>query len=119
MRKYIDPEHLKAVIKDHTYLLTDHINSTGYGMFWCGIEHAIDEEPEADVRENTVGAWVWAAGDTVICNRCGYPIPWIEGTGYEFGNYCPQCGADMRCEKVIQGDSGSKYVIKQILRSET
>ena len=99
MRKYIDPEHLKAVIKDHTYLLTDHINSTDYGMFWCGIEQAIDQESAADVRENRRGRWIKQNPlvDTEECSLCGYNV-----IDEEFETpFCPWCGArmDMRGEE--------------------
>ena len=54
----------------------------------------IRELPNADVRENVKGTWKIYCDDKGVvedcyCDQCGFNS--VIG-----GNYCPNCGADMR-----------------------
>ena len=43
------------------------------------------------------GKWVNNLHDIPICNQCGYMTPYDRAIDdYEYGNFCPNCGADMR-----------------------
>lgn len=49
------------------------------------------------------GKWVNNIHDIPICDQCGYMTPYDRAIDdYEYGNYCPNCGADMR--EVISDD---------------
>lgn len=57
----------------------------------------IDCQPTADVRENVKGEWKIYCDDKGVvqdcyCNQCGFNS--VIG-----GNFCPNCGADMRGER--------------------
>ena len=47
--RLIDADALKNKIEQHSYPLSDRINSIESGMFLCGIYQAIDESITADV----------------------------------------------------------------------
>lgn len=54
----------------------------------------IDTEPTADVRENVRGEWKIYCDENgkvtdCYCNQCGC-------NSFIGGNFCPNCGADMR-----------------------
>ncbi len=56
----------------------------------------LDCVPSADVRENVKGTWKIYCDDKGVvedcyCDQCGFNS--VIG-----GNYCPNCGADMRGE---------------------
>lgn len=47
--------------------------------------------------ERKPGKWVNNIHDIPICNQCGYMTPYDRAIDdYEYGNFCPNCGADMR-----------------------
>lgn len=47
--------------------------------------------------ERKKGEWVNNIHDIPICDQCGYMTPFDRAVDdYEYGNYCPNCGADMR-----------------------
>ena len=46
--RLIDADALKEIISGNSYILRDSINSMNFGMFWDGIEQAIDESPTID-----------------------------------------------------------------------
>lgn len=43
--RLIDADALMNLIREHSYPLTAHFNSTDYGMFTIGIQQAVDETP--------------------------------------------------------------------------
>lgn len=50
--------------------------------------------------ERQRGEWVINIHDWPICNQCGYMTPFDRAIDdYEYGNFCPSCGADMRKEE--------------------
>ena len=53
-----------------------------------------------DVVERKHGKWIYNDMSRRICSNCGNPVAFklIDGDWYE-GNFCPNCGADMRGEK--------------------
>ena len=77
--RLIDADALKEVISGNSYILRDSINSMNLGMFWDGIEQAIDEAPTIDAvpKQHLVN---WA--HVIRCKDCiywqdnnnGYPV---------------------------------------------
>ena len=53
----------------------------------------IDTEPTADVRENVKGEWIADELTGWLCSNCGEHI--VLNIRMH-GNFCPNCGADMR-----------------------
>lgn len=46
------------------------------------------------IKEQKTGKWVYNIHDIPICDRCGYMTPYVRAIDdYEYGNYCPNCGA--------------------------
>lgn len=57
---------------------------------------AIDAMPTIE-PERKKGKWINNVHDIAICNQCGYMTPYDRAIDdYEYGNFCPNCGADMR-----------------------
>lgn len=55
----------------------------------------IDDAPT--IEERKTGKWINNIHDIPICDQCGYMTPYDRAIDdYEYGNYCPNCGADMR-----------------------
>ena len=102
MNRYIDADKLSETIKEHSYLLSDSINSRNYGMFLDGIMQAIGEAPTADVQEVRHGHWIEKALDNFrkvkcSCSICGWSgvdnyDSYVDIHDFEF---CPYCGAKM------------------------
>lgn len=67
------------------------------------MEHPCTEsqrESVKDVSDIRVGRWVNNIHDIPICDQCGYMTPYDRAIDdYEYGNYCPNCGAKMEVEK--------------------
>ena len=60
--------------------------------------HALSEAIRALSAERK-GKWVNNIHDIPICNQCGYMTPFDRAIDdYEYGNYCPSCGARMESE---------------------
>ena len=60
------------------------------------VKDLIDQQPTADVRENVHGKWEIYCDENgkvtdCYCNQCGC-------NSFIGGNFCPNCGADMRGE---------------------
>lgn len=53
----------------------------------------IDTQPTADVRENVHGEWIADELTGWLCSNCGEHI--VLNVKMH-GNYCPNCGADMK-----------------------
>ena len=51
MQRLIDADALKKLIANHVYPVADVFNSRDQGMFWGGIEKAIDDAPTVDAVE--------------------------------------------------------------------
>ena len=88
--RLIDADALKEIISGNSYILRDSINSMNFGMFWDGIEQAIDESPTID------------AVPIVWCKDCryyqdnngGYPnadCKWCKDETPDANDYC-SCG---------------------------
>lgn len=86
MAKFVDVEVLKK--QDfQDYSKTD-------------VEHAIDNCPSADVKEDKLGVWVFdKENDSYKCSLCnGEALCDSSGRGYVLqllSSYCPYCGAEM------------------------
>ena len=58
----------------------------------------LENLPSAEPERKT-GKWVNNINDMPICNQCGYMTPYDRAIDdYEYGNYCPNCGAKMEGE---------------------
>ena len=58
----------------------------------------IDEMPTIEPERKT-GKWVNNIHDLPVCDQCGYMTPYDRAIDdYEYGNFCPNCGANMRGE---------------------
>ena len=64
-----------------------------------GVETAIkyvELIPPVTPKRKT-GKWVNNIHDLPVCDQCGYMTPYDRAIDdYEYGNFCPNCGADMR-----------------------
>lgn len=77
----------------------------------CAEYTRLKSVPSADVRENVHGKWINSKGkpvpwdemnancpcDSSYCSVCG---EWLTASDEYpvIGNFCPNCGADMRCK---------------------
>lgn len=65
-----------------------------------GVMQVLDELEPADVAPVVHGKWIEDEGEGyngIHCSQCRFPIPYGNVMmGY---NFCPKCGADMRCEQ--------------------
>ncbi len=117
--RLIDADTLKEAIKSDMYVVDYGVEGAIYGMFWSGIENAIDEQPTveqldeiSDAYENgyqqgkfegrKTGKWLYGATETgalniqyreYICSECGWSHSLMIPR-----NYCPNCGAKMEVE---------------------
>ena len=63
---------------------------------------AVDEDEIAEMPTLTLddlrpkGRWIKTGSDHYVeCSECKSPM-YIHSIAYSFGNFCPNCGADMR-----------------------
>ena len=54
-------------------------------------DEIVDAQPTADVRENVRGEWINKGFMVAECSNCQEQFHELE-----IGNFCPNCGADMR-----------------------
>lgn len=90
MAEYIEREALREVV---THLrFGKHLNKDAALNL---MERAIDNLPPADVVERKCGEWI----DDTFCSNCRWYAEDADGhIIMSFGNFCPNCGADMRGE---------------------
>lgn len=56
---------------------------------------SLDMLPPVTPKRKT-GRWVNNIHDLPVCDQCGYMTPYDRAIDdYEYGNYCPNCGAKM------------------------
>ena len=59
------------------------------------IRETLDTVPSVTPKRKT-GKWVNNIHDLPVCDQCGYMTPYDRAIDdYEYGNYCPNCGARM------------------------
>ena len=90
MAEYIDREAFKKEIRR---LSTHYLNE------WdtLGVLAAVDRIPAADVRPVVKARWVYTDMSRLVCSNCGSPVAFaLKADGWHHGDYCPNCGADMR-----------------------
>jgi hypothetical protein len=72
-------------------------HSENKAYFEC--ESAIEKLPAADVRPVVKAEWVYTDRSRLVCSNCGNPVAFaLKEDGWHHGDYCPNCGADMREE---------------------
>ena len=118
--RLIDADALKEIISGNSYILRDSINSMNFGMFWDGIEQAIDESPTIDAVPATLTdtlcylhevGWMqehdkfltkdvapvrhgrWVVIDAEEPRR--YGCSECKRLSWHMENYCGNCGARM------------------------
>lgn len=72
--------------------------SEGHGVCWVTFMDWIKKMPTVNVRENISGEWIEKPeiGDCCyICSECGFVR---DAYFLDVGNYCPNCGAQMKEE---------------------
>ena len=75
-------------------------DGTNYDIYTKEVKEHLEELPTADVRENVRGEWQKVDEQPyfrkhfhkVCCSVC-------RKQGYDYWNFCPNCGADMRGDK--------------------
>lgn len=86
MTEYIDRE---AVLWDLHHLWDwDSVDGITASTVLKQVITDVKNVPAADVRENVKGKWE-PRGGYYYCSQCGARYEWG-------GNFCPNCGADMR-----------------------
>ena len=94
--RLIDADALKA----KWYEIND-IDETDRGARFVGyteIARLIDDAPTVEVGRPH-GEWLNNEQDIPICSNCGYFTPYDRAIDdYEYGNFCPNCGAEMRAD---------------------
>ena len=68
--------------------------------FWTSQYEALRNIPAADVRPVVRGKWIMNDECRTVCSLCGNVVAFVahQGRRWAFGNFCPNCGADMREE---------------------
>lgn len=94
--RIIDADALKEAIKNDIYVVDYGVEGAIYGMFWSGIENAIDEQPTVEPK---TGKWAYKITDAYIqrtCSACGWSERMYHRNRNQDGlirNYCPNCGS--------------------------
>lgn len=98
MARYIDAD---ALMKEFRDFVRDSNNSDFATVpNWNDAVSLVGSAPTADVVERKRGKWVNNIHDMPICNQCGYMTPYDRAIDdYEYGNYCPNCGAEMEASE--------------------
>ena len=76
----------------------DDLHGKDPSQIWdtADIEVWVNALPSAQ-PERKKGKWINNIHDLPICDQCGYMTPYDRAIDdYEYGNFCPNCGADMR-----------------------
>ena len=102
MADLIDREELIIKIRENCYLLSDFSNSQGYGMFWTGIEQAINEQPPADTERHAHWIFDQRFKGSVDCSNCNFCDSYNDDFGFgtkqdykEENKFCRNCGYRM------------------------
>ena len=55
----------------------------------------------ADVRPVARGEWIMNDESRTVCSLCGNVVAFVSHPDrrWDFGNFCPNCGADMRSQE--------------------
>ena len=63
-----------------------------------GARKIIETFPAADVRPVRYGKWILNDDSKTVCSLCGNVVAFVSHPDkrWDFGYYCPNCGADMR-----------------------
>lgn len=65
-----------------------------YHLIMVALEHEIEKLKARKDRPH--GEWINNEHDIPVCSECGYFTPYDRAIyDYEYGNYCPNCGARM------------------------
>ena len=93
MARYIDAESLAESVNNWLYNINTyyHPHSKRTTIPTSEVFDLIETEPTADVRENVKGEWIKVGDNQWKCSVCK-EISCCQG------NFCSDCGADMRGE---------------------
>lgn len=108
MKEYIEKEALKAQFAADGWLkerlrASAYCRATKIGYVKeRTVEQVIDSIPPVDVKPVVRGEWIWEeASWGYRCSACRIMFDYdktyeLFDHGYQFANFCPHCGADMR-----------------------
>ena len=100
--RLIDADALKEIISGNSYILRDSINSMNFGMFWDGIEQAIDESPTIDaVPIETICEMF---GNEAPCNYVLFGVSVDDFMMSKCGKWCED-----NCDKVPYTECWQKF----------
>ena len=93
MSRYIDADKLMKTLEEDIPITDNPVE------VMVSVISTVEEQPTADVRENVMGEWQKVDEQPyfrkhfhkVCCSVC-------RKQGYDYWNFCPNCGADMRGE---------------------
>ena len=95
--RLIDSDALMEELKTPVLIDNEKASRIWEGWHECtiAVKEAIDRTPT--IEERKTGKWINNIHDIPICDQCGYMTPYDRAIDdYEYGNFCPNCGADMR-----------------------
>ena len=93
--RLIDKDALMEDINESLSEMTNIGIAVDGDWLWAKLNDAIEHAPT--IEERKTGKWINNIHDIPICDQCGYMTPYDRAIDdYEYGNYCPNCGADMR-----------------------
>ena len=96
----IDADALIKTIDSHCYPVQHDMTSIEPGMTRIGILQAIQEQPT--IEERKTGKWIPQDNNKTngMASTLVYYYPKCSVCGHcdNYTNFCPNCGADMRCE---------------------
>lgn len=82
--------------EDAMSAVQDHFNADGFQGYYDG-QKMMDRITALPSAEAVQGEWILDGG-TPICSGC-HEEPCWSSEGYDFTDFCPNCGADMRGDK--------------------
>jgi ribosomal protein S27AE len=83
------------------YIEREALLSAAKGYDWVtGLKTVLKRIPAADVRPVVRGKWIMNDESRTVCSLCGNVVAFVSHPDrrWDFGNFCPNCGADMRLE---------------------
>lgn len=92
MSKYIDADALKMDL--YSIIKADYGYTADVLAGLMIAERVIDNTQTADVAPVRHGQWIASRDEFCVCSICKYPVY----AGWNQTNYCPNCGAKMRCD---------------------
>ena len=83
------------------------------------VDAVVDDIPAADVRPVVKAKWAYTDMSRLVCSNCGNPVAFsLKEDGWHHGDFCPNCGADMRqCPEDEAAEGMRKSPLAQTVRA--